>query len=193
MADNPPSPGATAPRLLKTVVLVGMMGCGKTAVGTELARQLAVPFLDSDAEIEKAANAPVAEIFARHGEPFFRDKESRVLERLLQGAPCILSTGGGAFLAQRNRDLIAAQGVSVWLQAPLEVLWARVRHKTTRPLLMTENPRQTLSDLLDARQPSYELAHVAVPTDGKVSIPDMAQRVVHSLIAYGTVIQDEKA
>ena len=164
------------------------MGCGKTAVGTELARQLHVPFVDSDAEIEKAANAPVAEIFARDGEPFFRDKESRVLDRLLQGAPCILSTGGGAFLAQRNRDLIAAHGIAVWLEAPLEVLWARVRHKSTRPLLMTDNPRQTLSDLLAARQPSYAMAHLAVPTDGKVSIPYMAQRVLNSLSAYGAVL-----
>ena len=176
-------------RLTKTVVLVGMMGCGKTAVGSELSRQLQVPFLDSDAEIEKAANAPVAEIFARDGEAFFRDKETLVLKRLLLGPPCILSTGGGAFLAARNRDLITRHGVSVWLDAPLDVLWARVRHKTTRPLLMTDNPKQTFTDLYTKRQPSYALANLSVSADGKVSIADMAQRVQDSLRTYSDVFQ----
>lgn len=178
MADQLP-PEQT--HLLRPVVVVGMMGCGKTAVGTELARQLGVPFLDSDTEIERAANTSVAEIFNRDGEPFFRKKESQVLERLLKGPPCILSTGGGAFLSAHNRDLIHRFGVSVWLDAPLEVLWARVRNKTTRPLLMTDNPRQTLTDLLKARVPFYEQAQLCVPTDGKVSVSEMAHRVQDTL------------
>jgi shikimate kinase len=106
-------------RLRKTVVLVGMMGAGKTAVGTALARLLAVPFLDSDEEIVRAANRSIAEIFERDGEPFFRARETEVLSRLLHGEPCVLSTGGGAFLAAVNRELIHQNGVSVWLRARL--------------------------------------------------------------------------
>jgi shikimate kinase len=122
-------------RLMKTVALVGMMGAGKTAVGKAVAAQLGVDFLDSDAEIEKAANMTIPEIFERDGEPFFREKESQVINRLLDSAPCVLSTGGGAFLAPRNREAMSAKGVSVWLDAEIDVLWARVKNKDTRPLL----------------------------------------------------------
>ena len=115
-------------RLVKTVVLVGMMGAGKTAVGTALARQLGVAFKDSDEEIVRAANRTIAEIFERDGEPFFRARETEVIARLLRGTPCVLSTGGGAFLAEANRSLIHDAGVSVWLKADLELLWQRVRH-----------------------------------------------------------------
>lgn len=187
MAENTTSKPLRQPHLGKTVVMVGMMGCGKTAVGTELARQLKVPFLDSDAEIEKAANAPVSEIFARDGEAFFRDRESKVLERLLAEPPCVLSTGGGAFLSEQNRKLINEFGVSIWLDAPLEVLWSRVRHKNTRPLLRTTNPKETLTRLFHERQPSYALASLRVETDGKVSIFHMAQRVQDTLKRQGIV------
>jgi len=102
-----------------------MMGAGKTAVGTVLARKLGVDFVDQDEEIERAANRTIAEIFRDHGEAFFREKETAVLARLLQGPPCVLSTGGGAFLALRNRELISAHGVAVWLRAELNLLWAR--------------------------------------------------------------------
>ena len=111
--------------------MVGMMGAGKTAVGTQLARVLGVPFLDSDEEIVRAANRSIAEIFERDGEPFFRARETEVLSRLLRGAPCVLSTGGGAFLAEPNRQMIADHGVSVWLRADLDLLWQWVRHKST--------------------------------------------------------------
>ena len=124
-----------APRLKKTVVMVGMMGAGKSAVGKEMAHLLGVPFLDSDAEIERAANATIAEIFARDGEAFFRDKEARVIARLLDEAPCVLSVGGGAFLRADTRERITRYGVSVWLKADLETLWQRVRRKDSRPLL----------------------------------------------------------
>lgn len=153
-------------QLKKTVVLVGMMGSGKTAVGKALAARLDVPFLDSDAAIEQAASVSIAEIFERDGEPFFRKREAEVIDRLLAGAPCILSTGGGAFLTKTVRAAIAERGAAVWLDASLDILWDRVRHKDTRPLLRTDNPRQTLSDIYDARVPIYRLAglhaHVAV-------------------------------
>ncbi len=171
------------PRLRKTVVLVGMMGSGKTAVGTALARMLGVPFLDSDEEIVRAAQMSVAEIFARDGEPFFRARETEVLERLLSGPPSVVSTGGGAFMSAQNREMIARLGVSVWLQADLELLWNRVRHKNTRPLLRTADPKRTLTDLLAQRAPVYALAQIAVPAEPGLSIEAMAQKVVGALRA----------
>lgn len=170
-------------RLAKTIAVVGLMGAGKTAVGTVLATRLGVPFLDSDHEIEKAANMAVAEIFERDGEAFFREKESQVLERLLAGTPCILSTGGGAYLAPRNRQMISAEGVAVWLRADLDLLWSRVRHKTTRPLLRTPDPRATLAELLEARTPAYEQAEIVVDSEPGLSIDDMAQKVRDALLA----------
>lgn len=168
-------------RLRKTVVMVGMMGAGKTAVGTAVARLLGVPFLDSDEEISRAADRSIPEIFARDGEAFFRDREHEVIGRLLRAAPCILSTGGGAFLSQRNRAQIGQVGVSVWLRADLDILWQRVRHKTTRPLLRTANPRQTLADLNAARVPFYQMADLAVDARAEYSIEQMAERVIAAL------------
>ena len=138
-------------RLKKTVVMVGMMGAGKTAVGTALARLLGVDFVDSDDEISRAADRTIAEIFERDGEDFFRARESEVLARLLRGQPCVLSTGGGAFMAEANRQMIHDNGVSVWLRADLDLLWQRVKHKTTRPLLRTPNPRETLREIHEAQ------------------------------------------
>lgn len=177
-------------RLCKTVVMVGMMGAGKTAVGTALARALKVPFRDSDEEIVRAADRSIAEIFERDGEPFFRDREFEVIGRLLRAEPCVLSTGGGAFLAERNRAQIAAAGVSVWLRADLELLWQRVRHKTTRPLLRTDNPRETLRQLYEARLPSYRLAEIAVDAGADLSVEQMAERVIEALKARPDVLED---
>lgn len=165
------------------------MGAGKTAVGTALARLLGVPFLDSDEEIVRAAQMTIAEIFARDGEPFFRMRETEVLARLLRGAPCVLSTGGGAFLAAANRDLVAAQGVSVWLRADLDLLWQRVRHKTTRPLLRTANPRQTLADLYAARVPLYAQADIVVDSRADLSVEAMAVTVQAALKARADVLE----
>lgn len=178
-------------RLKKTVVMVGMMGAGKTAVGTALARQLAVPFLDSDEEIVRAANCTIAEIFARDGEPFFRARETEVLGRLLRAEPCILSTGGGAFLSETNRALIAESGVSVWLRADLDLLWNRVKHKTTRPLLRTENPRETLRQIYEARVPVYQLSDLVVDSAADLSVEDMAARVVDALATRPDVLDKE--
>lgn len=168
-------------RLHKTVVMVGMMGAGKTAVGRGLAARLSVPFLDSDAEIETAANMSVPEIFARDGEPFFRTKETQVISRLLDEERGVLSTGGGAFLAQENRDNITARGVSLWLNADLDLLWQRVRHKDTRPLLHTPDPRATLAEIYAARVPLYALADVVVTSLPDLSIEDMVERVILAL------------
>ncbi|OHC47634.1 MAG: shikimate kinase [Rhodobacteraceae bacterium GWF1_65_7] len=166
-----------------------MMGAGKTAVGTALARMLGVPFRDSDEEIVKAASRSIAEIFERDGEPFFRARETEVLSRLVKGQPCILSTGGGAFLSDLNRNIIGATGVSVWLRADLDLLWHRVRHKATRPLLRTANPRETLRQLHEARVPYYALADVTVDAEPDLSIELMAQRVIEALKTRNDVLE----
>lgn len=177
-------------RLKKTVVMVGMMGAGKTAVGTAVARALGVPFLDSDEEIVRAANRTIAEIFERDGEPFFRARETEVLARLLRGEPCILSAGGGAFLSEVNRRLVAEAGVACWIRADLELLWQRVRHKTTRPLLRTANPRDTLAGLYEARIPFYGQADLTVDAAADLSVEDMAQRVIGALSTRPDVLEE---
>jgi len=169
--------------------MVGMMGAGKTAVGTAVARILGVPFRDSDDEIVKAAAMTIPEIFERDGEAFFRARESEVLARLLRGAPCVLSTGGGAFLAEGNRRMIAERGVSVWLKADLDVLWARVRHRTHRPLLRTANPRETLAQLLAARAPVYAEAQVTVTSEAGLPVDEMAARVIAALADLPDVLE----
>lgn len=168
-------------QLRKTVVLVGMMGAGKTAVGKALAARLGAPFLDSDAEIEAAANMTIPEIFDRDGEPFFRRKEAQVIARLLEEERGVLSTGGGAFLSEENRRTISEKGVSIWLNASLDVLWARVRHRDTRPLLRTPDPYATLQSLYEARVPIYALADLSVKSTGQVTIEQMVDRVVTAL------------
>lgn len=175
--------------LTRPVVLVGMMGAGKTAVGTALARLLAVPFLDCDEEITRAAQMSVSEIFARDGEAFFRARETEVLLRLLAGVPSILSTGGGAFLAENNRAAIERHGVSVWLKADLDLLWNRVRHKTTRPLLRTPDPKATLATLLQAREPVYALADLVVEAEPELAVEAMAGKVAEALRAHGDIME----
>lgn len=191
MADTPnPKVHYT---LLKTVVMVGMMGAGKTAVGRALAQRLGVAFLDSDAEIEVAANRTVPEIFERDGEAFFRGKETQIIERLLIDKRCILSTGGGAFLSEQNRKNISAQGISVWLNADLELLWNRVRSKDTRPLLRTEDPKATLKKLYDQRVPIYSLADLTVGSATEYSIEDMVDQVIDALIASNDILEVHNA
>lgn len=175
--------------LNKTVVLVGMMGSGKTAVGTALARLLGAPFLDSDAEIEIAADRTIAEIFDRDGEAFFREKETQVISRLLDEECGILSTGGGAYLSERNRRIISDKGVAVWLRADQELLWSRVRHKNTRPLLRTKNPRETLRQLCAQREPNYALAELTVETSREYSVNQMADKVVAALLSRPDVLE----
>nr|WP_256372986.1 shikimate kinase [Pseudoruegeria sp. HB172150] len=168
-------------RLKKTVVLVGMMGSGKTAVGQALAKILGVPFLDSDNEIVKASNLTIAEVFERYGEPFFRDKETQVITRLLDERPGILSTGGGAFLSADNREVISRRGVAVWLRADVNLLWQRVRHKATRPLLRTPDPFATLKSLCEIREPYYAQAQLVADARADYAIEEMAANVIDVL------------
>ncbi|SHE45645.1 shikimate kinase [Loktanella atrilutea] len=176
--------------LRRTVVLVGMMGSGKTAIGRALSHRLAVPFLDSDAEIETAANASIAEIFARDGEPFFRRRESEVIARLLTGAPCILSTGGGAYLAEGNRRAIGQHGVAVWLNAPLDLLWDRVRHKDSRPLLRTADPQATLARIFADRTPVYAKAALHLDVRHRASIEETTDAVLDLLKTRKDILED---
>ncbi len=146
----------------RSIVLVGMMGAGKTSVGKRLAQRLGLPFVDADAEIEAGAQMTIPEIFERFGEAYFREGERRVIARLLVGGPKVLATGGGAFLNEATRQRIGQSGVSVWLKPDFEVLLRRVRKRSNRPLLRTANPEQTLRRLLEERSPIYALADITI-------------------------------
>ena len=146
----------------RSIVLVGLMGAGKTKIGRRLAQRLALPFFDSDEEIESAAGETIEEIFANRGEAVFRDGERRVIARLLQGPVHVLATGGGAFMDPATRRIIAARGISVWLRAELDVLFARVSRRTNRPLLKTPDPKAVLAELIDRRYPIYAEADITV-------------------------------
>jgi len=153
-----------APWATRTIALVGLMGAGKSTVGRRLAQALGRPFIDSDAEIEKAAGLSVADIFALHGEADFRRGERAVLERLLSGAPHVLATGGGAYLNEDTRTMMRQHAVTIWLNADLETLWKRVSRRDHRPLLRQANAKTILSDLFEARKPIYEKADLIVPS-----------------------------
>lgn len=148
----------------RSVVLLGMMGAGKTTLGRRLAKTLDLPFHDTDAEIEKAAGKSISDIFAEHGENEFRAGEERVIRRLLENGPQVLATGGGAFIRPATRTNVAEFGVSVWLDGSLEVLWERVSRRTHRPLLQQPNPKEVLRRLLEERNPIYALADIRVET-----------------------------
>jgi shikimate kinase len=167
-SQNDADPGHPAAPLLsalarRSIVLVGMMGVGKSSVGRRLAGRLSIPFVDADSEIEKAAGMTIPEIFARHGEAYFRSGEARVLARLLESGPQVLATGGGAFMNPDTRALVALKGVSVWLNADLDVLLRRTsKRRSDRPLLQTDDPAETLRALLAEREPTYALADLIV-------------------------------
>ena len=147
----------------RSIVLVGMMGVGKSSVGRRLAARLSIPFVDADAEIEKAAGMSIADIFARHGEADFRNGEARVITRLLESGPQVLAAGGGAFMNADTRAAMRAKAVSIWLSADLDVLMRRVsKRKNERPLLQTPDPAETLRRLLAEREPVYALADLTV-------------------------------
>src|SRR5580658_10694405 len=147
----------------RSIVLVGMMGVGKSSVGRRLAARLSIPFIDADSEIERAAGMTIPEIFARHGEPYFRGGEARVIARLLESGPQVLATGGGAVMNADTRAAIKAKGVSVWLSAELDVLMRRInKRKNDRPMLQTADPAATLRELLVAREPIYARADITV-------------------------------
>ena len=152
------APQVFSPR--RTIVLVGLMGAGKTKIGRRLAARLNLPFSDSDNEIETAAGETIEEIFRKRGEAVFRDGERRVIARLLEQPPHILATGGGAFMDPATRALIARRGVSVWLRADLDVLVARVSRRNNRPLLQRSDPRSVLAELIERRHPVYAEADI---------------------------------
>jgi shikimate kinase len=144
------------------LVLIGLMGAGKTSIGKRLASTLEVPFSDADQEIEKAAGKSVNEIFAEHGEAFFRDGERRVIARLLSGGGLVLATGGGAFMNAETRKAIKDKGVSIWLKADIDLLMSRVMRRDTRPLLRNGDPRAVMQKLIGERYPVYAEADIAI-------------------------------
>ncbi len=149
----------------RNLIFVGLMGAGKSAIGRLVAQSLSVPFIDTDAEIEKVSRMTISELFAAYGEVEFRALEARVIERLLRGGPRVVSTGGGAFINENTRHQIKIGGISVWLKADLDVLWERVSKREHRPLLKTENPRQTLENLMIQRYPIYAEADLTVQSE----------------------------
>jgi len=146
----------------RPVVLVGLMGVGKSTVGRRLARRLALPFVDSDAEIEDASGLSAAEVFERFGEKDYRDGEMRLVARLVDGQVRVISTGGGVFVDPRTRELLKTRTITVWLDAPVEVLAQRTRRRDTRPLLRTDDPRETLRRIAEEERPAYAEAHIHV-------------------------------
>ena len=157
-----------------SIVFVGMPGSGKSSIGRRLAQRLRLPFIDADAEIETAAGMSIADIFAQHGEPYFRDGEARVIARLLESGPAVIATGGGAFLNPDTRTLVRERGISVWLKADIAVLLRRVRRKGDRPLLKGKDPEATLKRLLAEREKTYAEADIIItsrdgPHDGVIA------------------------
>src|SRR4051812_40417678 len=146
----------------RSLVLVGMMGAGKSSIGRKLAQRLNLHFVDADGEIEQAAGMTISEIFSTHGEPYFRAGEARVIARLLDGGPQVLATGGGAFMNADTRAAIRAKGISVWLRATLEVLNRRIKRRGDRPLLKNADPVETLRKLIEERDPVYAEADITV-------------------------------
>ncbi|MBO4225523.1 shikimate kinase [Bradyrhizobium neotropicale] len=146
----------------RTIVLVGMMGAGKSTIGRRLAARLRLPFTDADTEIEAAAGMSIPEIFETHGEAYFRDGEARVIARLLSDGPAVLATGGGAFMREETRNCIRAKAISLWLRADADVIMRRVRRRADRPLLQTADPEGTVNRLLGEREPVYRSADLTI-------------------------------
>jgi shikimate kinase len=161
----------------RSIVLVGLMGAGKTTVGRRLARRLELPFVDSDEEIERAADHSISEMFDRYGEASFRDGERRVIARLIRGAPKVIATGGGAFVDEATRALILERCLSIWLDADLDTLAERVTRRDTRPLLRDREPIAVLRELSSRRAPLYAQAHLRIHT-----LPSPHERIVDQVI-----------
>lgn len=187
-ARNRPSAAPDLARLwpylgTRSIVLVGLMGSGKSSIGRRLAQRLGLSFIDADTEIETAAKMTIPEIFAQLGEQYFRDGERRVISRILQSGPQVLATGGGAFMNAETRQRIAERGLSVWLKADLDVLMRRVRKRSNRPLLQTDDPEARMRELMAIRHPVYAEADITVhsrdlPHDQSVDV------VVAALMAH---------
>jgi shikimate kinase len=167
----------------RVIVLVGMMGSGKTSIGKRLAAGLGLPFVDSDFEIEAAAGMAITDIFERHGEPHFREGERRVIARLVEEGPRVLATGGGSFMDERTRKVIADAGISVWLRADQSTLMRRIARRTNRPLMRTADPGAQMERLLKLREPVYALADLTVvSSDGPHG--EVVSKVISALAAH---------
>lgn len=167
MADDTPQTGACEAAIVaalgsRSIVLIGMMGVGKSSIGRRLAVRLGLDFVDADTEIETAAGMSIPEIFASHGEPYFRDGEVRVIARLLEAGPRVIATGGGAYMRVETRERIRARGVSLWLKADADVILRRVRRRSDRPLLQTDDQAATIERLIAERYPVYAAADICI-------------------------------
>jgi shikimate kinase len=181
--QDPAPPSDAAARIGRSIVLVGLMGAGKTSIGRLLAERLGLPFVDSDAEIERAGGAAIDEIFVLEGEATFRSGERRVIARLLSGPPAVIATGGGAYLDPTTRATVRERAVSVWLKANLDTLVKRTSRRGGRPLLKRGDPRKILASLIDERYPVYGEADLTVET-GEESPEIVVKRVLAALEAH---------
>jgi len=171
----------------RSIVLVGMMGAGKSTIGRRLSARLRLPFLDADTEIETAAGMSIPDIFETHGEPHFRDGEARVIARLIESGPAVLATGGGAFMREETRSRIRNKAVSIWLKADADIIMRRVKRRVDRPLLRTTDPATTVARLIEEREPMYRHADVTiwsrdVPHE---KIVDECIEALHALLCGG--------
>ena len=175
----------------KSVVLIGMMGAGKSSVGRKLALRLALPFVDADTEIEAAAGMAIPEIFEIRGEPEFRAGEARVIARLLESGPQVMATGGGAYMNPETRALIGQKGISIWLKANFDVLMKRIKRRTDRPLLRTLDPAATLQRLIEDRYPVY--AHSDIAIESRDVLHDViVDELVQALSAHLKIVSPEE-
>jgi len=175
----------------RSLVLVGMMGAGKSSVGRKLALRLALPFVDADSEIEAAAGMTIPEIFEIRGEPEFRSGEARVIARLLDSGPQVLATGGGAYMNPETRKLIAQKGISIWLKAEFDVLMRRIKRRSDRPLLRTPDPESTLKRLIEERYPVYALADLTIESRD-VSHEVIVDEVIEALARHFSVVRSDQ-
>ena len=182
---DPPSVQTSSPvlPLARPIVLVGLMGAGKTKVGGVLARMLQIPFVDSDLEVERVAGMAVSDVFELYGEAAFRDCEAKVIARLLRGGVQVIATGGGAFMREATRALIKNEAISIWMRADIEVLLERTAQSGRRPLLQTDDPRVVLQRLMDMRYPVYAQADITVDS-GAQTPQDMARHMMDVLRAH---------
>lgn len=176
----------------RSIVMVGLMGCGKSSIGRRLAVTLGLPFIDADDEIERAALKSIPEIFADHGEAYFREGERKVIKRLLGSGPQVLATGGGAFMNAETRAAVKADGISVWLRADLDVLMRRVAKRDNRPLLKADDPVAVMKSLMDQRYPVYAEADITV--DSRDTTHEViVGEIIAALIARADLVEPEAA
>jgi shikimate kinase len=171
-------------KLKKSVVLVGMMGAGKTAVGRSIATRLGAKFVDLDDEIIKAANMKITEIFETYGEVFFRDKESKVLQRLLDREPIVLAAGGGTFISEENRRIILSKAHSIWLNSNCAILWERIKNNKNRPLLNQYDRFEKFKNLYDDRVRFYAEADISIVNNQNCSIDEIGKRTVDQFLSF---------